>query len=133
MTKLEEYLEGWFSGETTEVGIYLAIAQRADEEGYPEVALALRQVANEEAQHAALVAEKLGKVKSTKDNLAMLVEGELNAQAKRLEAAQLARQAGDGYFAALMEKAAYDEGRHAAMFRALQKRFLKTPGLEASA
>ena len=41
----KENLEKTFKGETTEVGLYLAMAETAEEEGYPEIALYLRSVA----------------------------------------------------------------------------------------
>ena len=42
-----------FSGECSEVGMYLAMSRQADREGYPEVAEAYKRIALEEAEHAA--------------------------------------------------------------------------------
>ena len=60
-----------FSGECSEVGMYLAMARVADREGYPEVSAAFTKYAFEEAEHAAKFAELLGEVitDSTKKNL----------------------------------------------------------------
>ena len=58
-----EILEGLranFTGECTEVGMYLAMSRQADREGYPEVAEAFKRYAWEEAEHAAKFAEVLG-------------------------------------------------------------------------
>ncbi|WP_314738628.1 rubredoxin-like domain-containing protein, partial [Paraclostridium sordellii] len=51
-----EILEGLranFTGECTEVGMYLAMSRQADREGFPEVAEAYKRIAFEEAEHAA--------------------------------------------------------------------------------
>ena len=69
-----EIIEGLkmnFTGECTEVGMYLAMSRQADREGYPEVAEAYKRIAWEEAEHAAKFAEMLGEVVAadTKANL----------------------------------------------------------------
>ena len=48
-----EGLKAHFTGECTEVGMYLAMSRQADREGYPEVAEAFKRYAWEEAEHAA--------------------------------------------------------------------------------
>ena len=53
-------LEMNFTGECTEVGMYLAMSRVADREGYPEIAEAFKRYAWEEAEHAAKFAELLG-------------------------------------------------------------------------
>ena len=64
-----------FTGECTEVGMYLAMARVAYREGYPEIGEYWRRAALEEAEHAAKFAELLGDVltDSTKKNLEMRV------------------------------------------------------------
>src|SRR3712207_2228310 len=47
-----EALRANFTGECTEVGMYLAMSRQADREGYPEVAEAYKRIAWEEAEHA---------------------------------------------------------------------------------
>ena len=42
-----------FTGECSEVGMYLAMSRQADREGYPEIAEAFKRYAFEEADHAA--------------------------------------------------------------------------------
>jgi len=74
--KLEEYLERWFQDECLEVGLYLAMAKKADEEGCPEIAALFRKIARDEARHAAIAIELAGKVVSTKENLERMIEGE---------------------------------------------------------
>ena len=49
-----EILEGLranFTGECTEVGMYIAMSRQADREGYPEIADAFKKYALEEAEH----------------------------------------------------------------------------------
>ena len=57
-----EGLRANFTGECTEVGMYLAMSRQADREGFPEVAEAYKRIAFEEAEHAAKFAELLGEV-----------------------------------------------------------------------
>ena len=64
----ERILEGLhlnFTGECSEVGMYLAMSRVADRQGYPEVAEAYKRIAFEEAEHAAKFAELLGEVVRT--------------------------------------------------------------------
>ena len=85
-----EILEGLkmnFTGECTEVGMYLAMSRQADREGFPEVAEAYKKIAFEEAEHAAKFAELLGEVvfPSTKKNLELRVDAEYGACQGKLE------------------------------------------------
>ncbi len=95
----ERILEGLhanFSGECTEVGMYLAMARVAHREGYPEIGLYWEKAAYEEAEHAAKFAELLGEVvtDSTKKNLEMRVEAENGATMGKFELAKLAKEIG---------------------------------------
>lgn len=115
-------LTGNWDGETEEVGLYLAFAKKAEEEGYPEVAATFIKIALEEGYHAAEIAALQGKVKSTKENLAWRVEAELGAQKGKAEAAEMARKDGNLAAAEFFERASKDEGRHAAAFKGLLDR-----------
>ena len=89
----EEIMEGLranFTGECSEVGMYLAMARVAHREGYPEIGLYWEKAAWEEAEHAAKFAELLGEVvtDSTKKNLEMRVEAENGATAGKIELAK---------------------------------------------
>ncbi|MDY6296522.1 MAG: NADH peroxidase, partial [Schwartzia succinivorans] len=91
----ERIIEGLrqnFTGECSEVGMYLAMSRVADREGYPEVSEAFKRYAFEEAEHAAKFAELLGEVltDSTKKNLQMRVDAEHGACAGKMELAKLA-------------------------------------------
>lgn len=85
-----------FTGECTEVGMYLAMSRVADREGYPEVAEAYKRIAFEEAEHAAKFAELLGEVvtDSTKKNLELRVAAEHGATAGKMEIAKKAKALG---------------------------------------
>ena len=60
--EIVEGLRQNFTGECTEVGMYLAMSRQADREGYPEIAEAYKRFAFEEAEHDAKFAELLGEV-----------------------------------------------------------------------
>ena len=60
--RIIEGLQQNFTGECTEVGMYLAMSRVAEREGYPEIADAYKRYAFEEAEHAAKFAELLGEV-----------------------------------------------------------------------
>ena len=76
--RIVEGLRSNFTGECSEVGMYLAMARVAHREGYPEIGLYWEKAAYEEADHAARFAELLGEVlsDSTKVNLEKRVEAE---------------------------------------------------------
>ncbi|MCD4704341.1 MAG: rubrerythrin family protein [Methanosarcinaceae archaeon] len=110
---LENILKQTFKGETTEVGWYFAMSKLAEREGYPEVAVYLRQVGMDEAWHAAEVVDLLGSIKeTTKANLEMMLEGETMAEGEKASAAKMARDEGNTQAALFFEKASLDEARH---------------------
>ena len=126
----EEILEGLranFTGECTEVGMYLAMARVAHREGYPEIGLYWEKAAYEEAEHAAKFAELLGEVvtDSTKKNLEMRVEAENGATAGKFELAKKAKQLNLDAIHDTVHEMARDEARHGKAFEGLLKRYFK--------
>ncbi len=120
---LENILKDTFKGETTEVGWYLAMSKVAEQEGFADVAVYLRQIAMDEAWHATEVAEILGLVKgSTVENLEMMLEGESKAEIEKAEAAEIARNEGNTRAALFFERASLDEARHKAGLKGFLKR-----------
>ena len=122
-----EILEGLranFSGECTEVGMYLAMARVAHREGYPEIGLYWEKAAYEEAEHAAKFAELLGEVvtDSTEKNLAMRVEAENGATMGKFELAKKAKELGLDAIHDTVHEMARDEARHGKAFEGLLKR-----------
>ncbi|GMQ64515.1 MULTISPECIES: NADH peroxidase [Vallitalea] len=123
-----EILEGLkmnFTGECTEVGMYLAMARQADREGYPEVAEAYKRIAWEEAEHAAKFAELLGEVVTadTKTNLQMRVDAEHGACAGKKDIATKAKKLGYDAIHDTVHEMCKDEARHGMAFKGLLERY----------
>ncbi|MBQ2621077.1 MAG: hypothetical protein IJF84_07025 [Thermoguttaceae bacterium] len=116
-----------FTGECTEVGMYLAMSRQAEREGYPEIADAFKRYAFEEAEHAAKFAELLGEVVTpcTKTNLQLRVEAETGACAGKFELAKRAKELGFDAIHDTVHEMAKDEARHGAGFAGLLKRFFE--------
>lgn len=116
-----------FMGECTEVGMYLAMSRQADREGYPEVALAYKRIAFEEAEHAAKFAELLGEVveADTKANLAARVMAENGACAGKKEIAVKAKELGYDAIHDTVHEMCKDEARHGLAFQGLLNRYFK--------
>lgn len=126
----ERIIEGLrqnFTGECSEVGMYLAMSRVADREGYPEVSEAFKRYAFEEAEHAAKFAELLGEVltDSTKKNLQMRVDAEHGACAGKMELAKLAKQLNLDAIHDTVHEMAKDEARHGCGFKGLLDRYFK--------
>jgi rubrerythrin len=126
-----EILEGLranFTGECTEVGMYLAMSRQADREGYPEVAEAYKRIAFEEAEHAAKFAELLGEVvvADTKANLTARVEAEYGACAGKKELATLAKKNNLDAIHDTVHEMCKDEARHGKAFLGLLERHFGT-------
>ena len=126
----EEILEGLranFTGECTEVGMYLAMSRQADREGYPEVAEAYKRIAFEEAEHAAKFAELLGEVvePSTKKNLELRVDAEYGATDGKLKLAKRAKELGLDAIHDTVHEMCKDEARHGKAFLGLLNRYFK--------
>ena len=124
----EEILEGLranFTGECTEVGMYLAMSRQADREGYPEVAEAYKRIAFEEAEHAAKFAELLGEVvdADTKTNLTVRVSAEYGACKGKKDLATRAKQLNLDAIHDTVHEMCKDEARHGSAFAGLLKRY----------
>ena len=120
-----EDLRANFTGECSEVGMYLAMARVAHREGYPEIGLYWEKAAYEEAEHAAKFAELLGEVvtDSTKKNLEMRVEAENGATAGKTVLAKRAKAANLDAIHDTVHEMARDEARHGKAFEGLLKRY----------
>lgn len=114
-----------FTGECSEVGMYLAMSRVADREGYPEVSEAFKRYAFEEAEHAAKFAELLGEVvtSSTKKNLELRAAAEHGACAGKMELAKMAKQQNLDAIHDTVHEMAKDEARHGCGFAGLLKRY----------
>ncbi|HBM79351.1 MAG: NADH peroxidase [Clostridiales bacterium] len=118
-------LKANFTGECSEVGMYLAMSRQADREGYPEVAETYKRVAYEEANHASRFAELLGDVvfPDTKKNLEIRVEAERGACKGKKDLATRAKQLGYDAVHDTVHEMCKDEARHGAAFEGLLKRY----------
>ncbi|WP_029452984.1 NADH peroxidase [Clostridium algidicarnis] len=126
----QEIIEGLranFTGECTEVGMYLAMSRQADREGFPEVAEAYKRIAFEEAEHAAKFAELLGEVvvADTKTNLQVRVDAEHGACQGKKDLATLAKKLNLDAIHDTVHEMAKDEARHGAAFKGLLNRYFK--------
>ncbi|HHY51953.1 MAG TPA: NADH peroxidase [Clostridiales bacterium] len=116
-----------FTGECTEVGMYLAMSRQADREGFPEIAEAYKRIAFEEAEHAAKFAELLGEVvcADTRKNLEMRVEAEHGACEGKKRVATKAKQLGLDAIHDTVHEMCKDEARHGCAFKGLLDRYFK--------
>ena len=124
----EAILEGLranFTGECTEVGMYLAMARVAHREGYPEIGLYWEKAAWEEAEHAAKFAELLGECvsTSTEENLRVRVAAENGATSGKFELAKMAKQLNLDAIHDTVHEMARDEARHGKAFEGLLERY----------
>lgn len=120
-----EGLRANFTGECSEVGMYLAMSRQADREGYPEIAEAYKRYAFEEAEHASKFAELLGEVvyPSTEANLMARVEAENGACKGKKELATRAKQLNYDAIHDTVHEMCKDEARHGRAFQGLLKRY----------
>lgn len=123
-----EVLEGLrlnFTGECTEVGMYLAMGRQAAREGYYEIAEAYKTIAWEEAEHASKFAELLGDVlvADTRTNLQVRVDAEHGACAGKKALATKAKQLGYDAIHDTVHEMCKDEARHGQQFAGLLDRY----------
>ena len=116
-----------FTGECSEVGMYLAMSRVAYREGYPEIGEYWKTAAFEEAEHAAKFAELLGEVvsPSTKENLRVRVEAENGATQGKTDLAKKAKELGLDAIHDTVHEMARDEARHGKAFKGLLERYFK--------
>ncbi len=123
-TVVEQDVAMNFKGETTEVGLYLAMARQAQREGYPEVAETLKTLAWEEAVHAAHFAEMNGMIsESTRENIENMIKGETGANNSKKASAKTAKENDIDPAHDFFDEASRDEARHARMLQGLLKRY----------
>ena len=126
-----EQLKANFTGECSEVGMYLCMARIAHREGYPEIGLYWEKDAYEEAEHAAKFAEMLGTTLepnmtgSTRKNLAWRVDCEFGATQGKFDLALKAKQYGLDAIHDTVHEMAKDEARHGKALLGLLERYFK--------
>ena len=135
-----EQLKANFTGECSEVGMYLCMARIAHREGYPEIGLYWEKAAYEEAEHAAKFAEMLGEdlepnmKASTRANLAWRVDCEFGATQGKFDLASCAKRNGLDAIHDTVHEMARDEARHGRALKGMLDRyFAKEIALEKAA
>lgn len=125
--EIKEGLEANFTGECSEVGMYLAMSRVAYREGYPEIGDYYYKAGLEEAEHAAKFAEMLGEVitDSTKKNLEMRVEAENGATAGKTALAKKCKELNLDALHDSIHEMARDEARHGKAFAGLLHRYFQ--------
>ena len=111
----EEIIQGLrenFTGECSEVGMYLAMSRQAFREGYPEVG---------DYYHRAALGEVL--TDSTKKNLQMRVDAENGATAGKTALAKKAKELNLDAIHDTVHEMARDEARHGKAFKGLLDRY----------
>jgi len=125
-TELETAVKQNFNGETSEVGMYLAMARLAQRQGYPEIAEVLKVIAWEEAEHASVFAELNGMLEEDIfDNIKRMIEGEMFSNKAKKEAADKAQELGIASARDYFNISSKDEARHARMLEGILKRYNK--------
>ncbi len=114
-----------FTGECTEVGMYLAMSRQASREGYSEIAESYKRIAFEEAEHAAKFAELLGEVlvANTEENLKVRVIAENGACKGKKDLATRAKELNLDAIHDTVHEMCKDEARHGQAFDGLLKRY----------
>ncbi len=114
----------FFLEDCREVGLYLAMARAADREGYPEAASLFNRIAEDEARHAAQIAELLGEghSASTLDNIRQRLEAEVRSCREKKSKADLAKQLGYGSLHDSLHEMSKDDSRQGRALEGLLKR-----------
>jgi len=117
MSRSIENLKDAFAGESQANRRYLAFAQKAEEEGFRQVAKLFRAAAEAETIHALNHLRILGEIKSTAENLDAAVSGETFEYKKMYpEYSSIAKQEGNKRAAWSFDVANKVEQIHAGLF-----------------
>lgn len=123
-TEVEDAVKANLKAECNEVGLYLAMARQAQREGFPEIAETLKTIAWDEAMHAAHFAEMNGSISPTlRENLEMMLNGEVGANKGKKEAAKMAKECNCDPAHDFFDESSRDEARHARMLKGILERF----------
>lgn len=119
MSKSMESLAAAFAGESQANRKYLAFAEAAEKDGYPQIAKLFRAAAHAETVHAMTHLKTMGGVKSTLENLKEAIAGENHEVASMYpEFMQYAQEENETRALASFKKAFEVEKVHEALYRA---------------
>lgn len=112
--RITEHLQEVLAEEKDEVAFRLVKARIAEREGFTEVAVRLRDIAYDEAKHAALIAEFLyhDDLKDTRSNVKEAIDVDRDAHQRELAFLELVKPAGDATLVTLVEQLIADEQGH---------------------
>lgn len=137
MDKTNQNLWTAFLGEAKANRIYTAFAMKALQEGHPEVAQLFLEVAGAETVHAVSHLQALGEVRSTLENLRLVVESESYESGRMYpkmiqEALAAGRSEAAESFRLAMEREKYHLGLFQEALRQLEKKLAMSPKSEAA-
>ncbi len=137
MDKTNQNLWTAFLGEAKANRIYTAFAMKAMQEDHPEVAQLFLEVAGAETAHAVSHLHALGEVRSTLENLRLVVESESYESGRMYpkmiqEALAAGRPEAAESFRLAMEREKYHLGLFQEALRQLEKKLTTSPKLEAA-
>jgi rubrerythrin len=109
------------------VAVYLSMARASQREGFPEIALVQKDIAQEKAKHAALIAEMLGESVSAdaKSNLDLRIAAEHSLAQKLKDMADLLQAKGNNAIHDVINEICKDTSRLGMAQEGLYKRFPK--------
>lgn len=120
MSKSEQFLKDAFAGESQANRKYLAFAEKAEAEGYPQVARMFKAAAAAETVHAHSHLRAWGGVGSTADNLREAVDGETHEFTEMYpEMIEAAKAEGNAAAERSFSYAIAAEKGHAALYQGL--------------
>lgn len=118
MSYTEENLKKALAGESQANRKYLAFAEKAEKEGYHQIAKLFRAAANGEAVHALNYLNKLQVIGSTKDNLKKAIDGETEEFSDMYPSmSKHAEEEGKGDVATVFNWALAVEKEHAELYK----------------
>lgn len=131
MSESIKNLKNAFAGESQANRRYLAFAQKADEEGFNQIAKLFRAAAEAETVHALNHLKVMGKIKSTIENLNTAISGETFEFTKMYpEYLEVAKQEGNKQATWSIEVANKVEKIHARLFKRAAEALRNSEDLE---
>ncbi len=125
-TRTEQNLRAAISGETQAWGLYELFAERAEKDGFQEIAAIFKETAHNERAHAEIYWNLLNCIQKTVDNLKNAKDMELHeTNIMYPEFAKIAREEGFSDIADTLEKVGKIEADHAKRFEKLENELRK--------
>ena len=121
---MEELRECFFA-DSTEIGVYIAIARQAEREGFPEIGAAFQRIALEHAESASRLADLIGEhfYANTWKNLEFMTGNEPASFRKKYALAEKAKEADCDEVFSVLQESSRNDARHIEMLLGLYKRF----------